>query len=313
MSDLFDLALSNGYRLLVLALPALLGVVVGRIGLLGDNEQAIGTLNKYALHIGFPALVFAGVISDEFSLPTQVAFWLVVPLAHAVVVGFAFFGGRFRGTLALTGLFGNVAYLGLPLVVGIYGEAAGGVAALIVAIHVAISVSAGPYLLRRWSGESADGSFGKVLRLPLLWAPFVGLLARGLPRPALVHVDTFVSPLAASAAPVALFLLGLYIWTRRDVLFGAIDGAWAHIGFRLILVPLVTSAVVSAGVALKLLEPDHARLFVVLSAMPAAITTFSIAHDANVGTQVVAATIVRSTILALAWIPLVATLVELAH
>jgi predicted permease len=311
--EILELGLENGYRLLMLAIPAFFGALVGRLGLFGDNERAIDILNVYALYIGFPALVFVGVIDDSFTIPRSAWFWAVVPVAHALSVGaIAFVAKNNRGTLALVGLFGNIAYLGLPLVIGLYGEEVTGIASLIVAIHVAISVSAGPYLLQRWNGSGGKVDLTRVLRLPVLWAPFIGIAARALPRSTLDHIERAASPIAASAAPVAIFLLGLYVWTRREVIAGQVQGALSHIATRLFVVPAFTAAVTAVAVAFGDLPLEQARVFVVLSGMPAAITTFSLAHDAGVGGRVVAATIVRTTLLAVIMLPLLATLVSAA-
>ena len=108
--DLLTVTLDNAQRLLLLAIPALLGLVVGRAGLFEDNARAVRVLNIFALYVGFPALVFRGVVDDSFALPTDLGFWVAVPIAHLLAVGLlAFWRPKsVRGTLALVALFGNV-------------------------------------------------------------------------------------------------------------------------------------------------------------------------------------------------------------
>lgn len=310
--DFLTIAVENAQRLALLAVPAVLGAIIGRARLFPDNEKAVDVLNIYALYVGFPALVYRGVIDDSFAIPSSLGFWLTVPIAHGLFIALlALFRPPRRGTLALVALFGNIAYLGLPLVIGIFGDDVAGVTALIVAIHVTISVTAGPYLLRRWDGDGSSIDFGKLLRLPLVWAPILGLLSRWLPTSVRSGAELVMTPLAASAAPVALFLLGLYVWCRRDTLFGSVPGAAIHIGVRLLAVPVVTAGVAIAFVAAGMLDRELAQIFIVLSGMPAAITTFSIAHDAGIGSKLVATTIVRTTFLAILTLPVLAALVML--
>ncbi len=295
-------ALELGLRLLRLAIPAGLGAVSGAAGLFREPERAVGVLNTYALYIGFPALVALGLMDAQFELPGQPGFWVLWPVTLGLtLVGIAVVGGRERGTLALVAAFGNVAYLGLPVVEATLPDSAGP-AALIVAIHVALAVSVGPLMLERWSGgEGEGGALSRVLRLPLFWAPLAGLAGRALPELARAEVAAALRPIAASAAPVALFLLGLHLYRERERLQALDPAGLAHVALRLMLIPALALGLAALAVRAGALDPAHARIQVVLAAMPAA---FTIAHQAGAPTDRVAATIVASTLLALVTLPL---------
>jgi malonate transporter len=299
-------------QLALLAVPVALGAAAVRFGLLAEPREAISALNVFALYFGFPALVFVGLLDPHFALPSEPAFWLVVPLAQvplvlALRVALRWYGRADQaGTMALSTLFGNVAYLGLPLVMVLFDPALRGVAALAVSIHVTVAVLLGPLVLRAWSGVDASrGELLGVLRQPLLWAPLAGLVARGLPDRVMGILEQAARPLSAAAAPVALFLLGVYLFSHRATLIGRVPGASAHVVVRLLVAPLWTFAVVFAFVRLGYLAPSHARIFVVLAGVPAAITTFSIAHAAGIGQTRVAAVIVRSSVFCLVTLPFV--------
>jgi predicted permease len=64
----------------------------------------------------------------------------------------------------------------------------------------------------------------------------------------------------------------------------------------------------SVLVGFGLLEPSIVPIMVVLSGMPAALTTFALALDAGVGTERVATVIVGSTLLSLASLPVLSGL-----
>ncbi|MFT7519254.1 MAG: putative permease, partial [Kiritimatiellia bacterium] len=237
---MLTLVAMNAARLGLLFVPGLLGAVTAATGLLGEARQAVRVLNVYVLYVAFPALIVAGLVDNAFELPTSVGFWLAVPLGQVVMVslvaGLRWLPGLRDqgGTLALVGLFGNYAYLGLPLVIGLYGEHVRGVAALLVSLHVVISVSLGPALLARWSGtgSSAREVLLGVLRLPLFWAPMVGLALRFAPTPARDLASAIVEPLGASAAPVALYLLGVYLFAERGVMGWPGLSVWLHMSLR---------------------------------------------------------------------------------
>jgi predicted permease len=279
-----------------------------------DLQRAIASLNVFALYFGFPALVFAGLVGGDLALSAEPGFWLAIPLAQLLVTAAAAAIAprsrpQDRGTLALVGLFGNIAYLGLPVCIAVFGESITGIASLAVSMHVAIAVSVGPALLAKWSGGTQLG-LRLAFRQPLFWAPFVGLAARALPDASREILHAASAPLGAGAAPVALFMLGLYLYDRRDAVRSP---APRHVLLCLVISPAITLGVVLALRAAGLLNSaELAGVAVILSGMPAAVATFSISHDVGAGLERVAASVVQSTLLCLVTLaPLAALVVHL--
>ncbi|MFN8051592.1 MAG: AEC family transporter [Acidimicrobiales bacterium] len=311
-----SLLVANAGRLGVLAVPVALGVLVARLRLIGNVVAAIDALNVYTLYVGFPALIAAGVVNVAGSVTGSWGFWAIVPVVDVVLVVAsralgAAMAGRQAGSMALVCLFGNTAYLGIPFVVSVLGEAARGPAAVLVAVQVTLAVAVGPVLLVRWSGTGSAGvDWGRVLRQPLLWAPLVGLAARALPAGGRGAVLDVLSPLAASTAPIAMFLLGLYLFVNAERMRTAEAGVWAHVAVRLVAAPLV-----SIGIAVALrrwggLDASVVPIVVLLGGMPAAITTFSLARHAGVATERVASVVVRSSVASVLTLPILATIAE---
>lgn len=286
-------------RALILIAPVLLGALSGRAGLFANPDAAIRILNRYALYFGFPALVVVGILDAGFELPTQWQFWVLVPAVLLIALGIIrAFGRTEAGTMALVASFGNVAYLGLPVVEQTFGAQVLGVASLIVAMHVTLSMVFGPLLLLRWGGGEGALVWRKVVGQPLLWAPLIGLLGRMAPDEVRTGALAVLQPIGSSAAPVALFLLGLYLFTNRRELTRVRGATIAHAAIRVLLIPgLTLVGAIALGVV-------HGRVFVVLAAMPAAITTFAIAEDLGLGKTRIAQTIVLTSVLAAATIPL---------
>lgn len=312
LSDL----LANVGRLAVLAVPALLGVLVVRVRLISDAPAAVGALNVYTLYIGFPALIALGVLDVQSEVASQWGFWLVIPVVDAVLLAISWacgrrMPGRVGGSMALVLLFGNTAYLGLPFVISVMGESARGPASLLVAVQVGIAVLLGPVLLRRWSGgDDVHVDWGRVLRQPLLWAPLAGVLIRLLPDDAQGGATDVLSPLGASTAPVAMFLLGVHLIDNWEYVRSAERGVWTHVGLRLVVAPAVNAAAALALFELGALSGPAVAIVVMLGGMPAAISTFSIAHHEGVASDRVASVVVRSSLVAIVTMPLLATLAE---
>lgn len=299
-----------------LLLPALLGIGAGAVRLFDDPDRAVAHLNRFALYVAFPPLIYVGIAAGDEALPTGAAFWLAVPLALAVTliplraVGRWVGGGA--GTMALVVSFGNVAYLGLPVVQTVLGDAVMATASLIVSLHVLMSLLVGPVMLLVWSGgdgrEAIERAVRKLAVQPLFWAPLVGVGARWAPEALRVGSVALLAPLGKAAAPTALFLLGLHLHTHRRRLARIDAGTVAHVVAKMGLLPLVTVGVILALRPLGLPE-GTAPVLLLLSAMPPAITTFAIATEFETGADRVAQAVVVGTTLAAVVLPLVAWVV----
>lgn len=320
-SSTASLFASNAGRLAVLALPTALGVALAGIGVVRDARAAVTSLNAFTLYVGFPAIVVTSVLRVDAAVARSWAFWLVIPVVDAIAVaGCALWSRRdprrLAGTMALVCLFGNTAYLGIPFVVSVLGESSRGPVALLVVVQVTMAVAFGPELLRRWSGATAPeaAGVGATLRRmgtqPLLWSPVVGWAARLLPEGPAGAVDDALSPLAAATAPLAMFLLGLYLYEHRTALRVGSPGVGAHVAVRLVAMPAISLGVAVAFERWAALPSSVVGVVVIMGAMPAAIATFSIAEQAEVATARVADIVVRTSLCSLVTLPIVATLVR---
>ncbi|MEM9695426.1 MAG: AEC family transporter [Myxococcota bacterium] len=297
-----------------LAVPVGLGALAGVLRLFEKPLSAVDHLSRFALYFAFPGLIVSGLAGASFALPREPGFWAIVPAAFFITVGASRLLFRTSShTLALVNGFGNVAYLGLPLVEAVLGSAKSGLASLAVAIHVTLALTLGQFLLLHWAPSTSEpgASMGKRLaRQPLLWSPLVALAAHLLPATVRSGMLAVSHPLGRSAGPVALFLLGLYLHTERGRLRRPHRADLIHGVTKLVALPAVTFALAIPCGAVGWLTAAQAQVLLLLSAMPAAITTFAIAHQLRIGTETVARTIVMTTLVSLVTIPLAVWLTE---
>lgn len=285
-------------------IPVMIGAFAGWRGLFRDPASAIDALNRYALYVAFPCLVIKGLTTPGFQLPDSPAFWAAVPAAFLLAtLGLRLLVGArpLTGTLALVTVFGNTAYLGLPFIERVFGPQLMGQASVAVSLFILFSLLFGPTLLLWWAGDTPSPRFiaKKLIKQPLLWAPWIGFGSRLAPEGVVEGLRQIVVPIGASAGPVALFMLGLYLYSNRSQSFRADRELWGHVCAKMLWLPLCMAAV-TFGLGLR---GETQALLICLASMPVAITTFSISHEFQQGEHVVASAIVLSTLVSIVSLP----------
>ena len=270
----------------------LLGWVVIRWRMLG--LESIPGLNGFVLFFALPCMLF------RFSATTPIAQLLdasvvTVYLGSALgMVALAAGMARRQGLLwrdaafgALVAAFPNSGFMGVPLLIALFGPAAAAPAIVALALDMVVTSSlcialsqlgshAAPEL--RGSGNPAGAAARRALRgmvaNPLPWSIALGTLASagGMlpPAPMMRAVDM----LADAASPVALFALGAMLARGQiasPVSEGAPSGALGLAILKLLLHPLLVLAAGRVAIAAGLpLDPFAAAILVLVAALPSA-------------------------------------------
>jgi len=297
------------------------GVGFGAARVFVDPQAAVETLNKYSLYAAFPALVFVSIYRSDFSpfespgfLICTVAPSLVFVLILAVVRARVRRASDFIAALALGTIFGNVAYFGIPLTAAILGDDSTGVASFSASVHIVLGISLGQFVLLRWGEigqrEGTRGILSRIGRQPLVLAPILGLAARAVPPAALEICLRPLSWMAASAGPVAVFMIGLYLHARRHQLRSCHLSDVVLVGAKLMVLPLLCAGCVIGCTACGWLDAPAARVILAQSSMPIAITAFSIAEEHRIGQDFLARGIIGTTVLFVAGLPILVRIVR---
>ncbi len=270
-----------------------------------DRHRARHALSVTVLHFFLPALAFGLVASARIDRS-----FAAVPLTAGAVTlsGIAAAFAVYKllpwlrtlerpafGTMIIAASFGNVTYLGLPVITEMLGVQLGYVAILydlLAATPVLLTV--GVFIAARYgSGEAVSlaSSLRRVLRLPPLWGVAAGIAvqAAGINVPQLI-LDT-ASLMGKAVIPVMIFTVGLAL-DFRDVrrlpvavpalalkLIAAPVLAW-WIGLRLGMTDGVLKAVTIEGampvMVLSLVIADEFDLDVALAAVSIAVSTVAL-------------------------------------
>lgn len=280
-----------------------LGYVFGRARLIGARTG--DALTEFVVTIALPLLLFRTLVEADFSGMRPWLFWAIyfaavlVAWASGQLIVSRVFGRDSRAAVVggVAASFSNLVLLGLPLVIGVYGQAGVEVLSLLVMVHLPIMMAATIVLFARLdtSGGAAPPmaiarQFLKVfLGNPLIIGILAGIFWRltGFPIPG--PVRPIVDALAGVAGPVALFAVGLGL--VQFGIRGAVGPALALSPIKLVLMP---SIVLGLAVLFDL-PPLIAKVAVIGASMPTGVNPYLIASRFGTGQALASNTMTLTT------------------
>ncbi|MHB1676354.1 MAG: AEC family transporter [Sulfuriferula sp.] len=238
--------------LLEVMLPMALLVIAGawwRRSLGDDGVRAVrGYISTITINLFAPALLFAAAASAHIT-----AQLLSVPLLLALsIMGggaglyLTFYHTRLgrnlpattRGALLLCGMFGNVLFMGYPLLHFLFGDEGGRYAAFAdMGASTPLLWSLGVWIAARSGGKKTSRvhPVKAWLLLPPVWS-FIAGVAVSLAGWSVTPIIHAVRMIGQPTVPIMLLMLGLSIPWNRLVPSRAI---WVVVLFKLILLPLM--------------------------------------------------------------------------
>jgi len=285
------------------------GYLSGRLGILGHASRA--GLNGFVFYFALPALVFSIMSNARFDAGFEwrfLAAWALVSLALfliSFVAARSLFGlsGPDGAIHALGGVYGNIGYVGIPLVVIAFGPDASVPVVICLTIDLVLMIPVGMFFIEasRSSGESGQllivlgKTVRSLVRNPVIVAIAFGTVisAVGWQLPGILN--EFVSLLGAAAAPCALFALGSSLHGQP------VRGAAAEVGL-ISLVKLGVHPLLIWYVMFELFGINElwGLAAVVAAAMPVAATVYVLAQQYETYVVRASTAIAFSTMLSLA-------------
>jgi predicted permease len=275
----------------------LCGMLAARLRLL--DARGLFGLNTFVFWFSLPALLFQKVAATPFERLTDP--WLYIAYEGSVLLlyGLVFAVARLAAGLAVApaamcafvAAWGNVGYMGVPLLIAAFGEARTLPSVLAVVLDN-LFVQSLTILLLEASLEAHKGGLRNVgraiARNPLIIAVVAGaaVAAAGwaLPTP----VTGFLSLIGAAAAPAALFALGATL--HGPAMRGGLGLVGWLTGAKLLGLPLIAMV----ATALLPVPPDLVVPTIITAALPSAASVFVIAQRYGVLEGPVAAVVFAS-------------------
>lgn len=274
----------------------------------GDDWATV--LNAFALRIGLPVLIFSVLAKTPFSFSAEAPVMLSNSIFILASLALAFIAGKilrlekemFR-TVFICFIFGNVAYLGIPVLLQISGEKILPTASIIVAIYLFWLFSVGigylDYSIEKNKRQAVQNVVKNLYKNPLFVSVILGIIMGRLRIPLPTIVVKSLDMITASVTPTVLIVIGLFIGKSK---IGQIR-EWIPIFFFSLLTLAVLPAIFYFGAKIFGFPPEQFSSSIIQAAMPLAITPFALADTYHLNKTFIARSIVLSTILSVVSLP----------
>ncbi len=301
MNSIFSAFQSIGPLFLVI----FTGMIVSRNKSVDNRWLEI--LNNYALWIGFPAFILVALSRLEWNMniygnliawnSARIVFSMLMIFPISVLLKLK---NKTRRTLFLAVSYGNVAYLGIPVLRSAFGDQILPEATMISSVYIFWMFTLGIFLVE-YFGDHKVHVRELLIRLttnPLLIAVFIGLFfaTNDLQLPGIVTsgLDIF----ANSVTAVVLFSLGLFMGKQP---IGKLRDWLPVLAFSTIILfvlPFLFMIILKPFTDLEL-----SKAWIMEAAMPMGLTAYALCLKYELNTEFASRAVVASTLLALISLP----------
>ncbi len=258
-------------------------------------EYRLVFVTRLSMTLAVPCLIFTALVNTTLD-PAALTTLTMASLAayggvSLAVLALVWMLGLTQRTYSGPLIFGNTGNLGLPLALFAFGEIGLEYAVVVFAVMAILSFTFGIWLV------AGAGSFGKVLKEPLVWATVLGaiFLWQGWHLP--TFADNALSLIGQMAIPLMLITLGVAVARLSP---GGIGRA-----IFLSFIKLVV-CVGCAWLAAEFFALDDIAfgILVLQVATPVAVTSYMLAEKYGADAQSVAGLVVVSTLMSIGALPL---------
>ncbi len=272
-------------------------------------------ISRYVFFVVLPPFMFVAItarplndiFNPEFTLRYELVTLSMFIIAFAVGRYLLRLSRRESGLFGLNASYPNYGYIGVPLALLAFGEAAAVPMAVILVVNNAVLV----FLVALFTTDESSGGFGptvrktlsSLLKNPLLMSVVAAMVfsASGLSMPEMPAL--FLDLLAGAAAPTALFALGIALVGQP------VRDAWGELGalalFKLFVHPLLMALVFLGWPAIGPypFDPLWIKIALMFSCLPVAANVFNLAEFYGVYSGRTATSIMLSTLIASISVP----------
>ena len=293
-------------RMLVLLAFICVGVVCSKLHVI--DEKGRSSINQLVLYICGPLLIIKSVqnVSYTYGISDILMMLLYSVLLHVVLLLIGAICARLfckekslRGTFTLVSAFGNIFFMGVPVISSLYGDGAVFLLSILVIPFNFLIFTLGIYLIL--GSNQKQIPWKKLLVNPSLYATILALpiflLRIALPG----TVTEIIGYLGQMVVPLSMLLIGAALgqMSLREI-FGS-KLSYAICAIKLLIAPVVTFLLLRGFVKDNLLL----GILTVVAAMPSASIAPILCAEYGGESAFANRTVFMTTILSLATIPLI--------
>jgi predicted permease len=274
-----------------------------------NTQTWIDVLNKYALYIGFPALIIASLMhlkigeQDYSKLIYLNSAYILVCIALAYPIGKILrLPRKVHRTLILILPFGNISYLGIPVLQNLMGDSILPAAAIISAIFVFWLITLAIILIEVTGEEKLNFKklFFSLIQNPLLLSVIIGLALVFFKIELPVFASKTIQLFSDSVTAVVLFSLGIFMGIQS---LGKIKD-WLEVFGYVILTMLVLPFLLLLVLKQTNIDTQFMKALVIDAAMPLGLTPYALSIQYKLESTLTARIVVLGTFLSIIISPL---------
>lgn len=267
------------------------------------SEKVGDGLSEYVFSIAVPALIISTLTKPSAFSGIVLGYWMAYFGGVAAVWTIGMFAAfrwfrRGHGEAVMFGFSAgqsNIVLLGVPLILGAYGDEAAPAMFLLFAVHLPIMMTAAALMMDAQHGLSG-AQFARLgrtlLRNPIIQALIVGLALRAIGITPDGVAKTFLDAIGGTASTCALIAMGMSL--SRYSIARHWQPSLILVALKLVLHPLVVWVLAFEVFGLPPVLGGVATLF---AALPTGINAYLLAARYKAGEEAVSSTIVLSTVL----------------
>ena len=304
-------------QMLMLVIIMVIGILAYKAGFIDSDGNR--KLSRLILHVTQTAMIISSAVTSQLALSFGETMKILLCGCGMYVVLFALaylltplFGKdrQMRGVCRFLIVFGNVGFMGFPVINALYGADAVVIAAIYLIPFNVLAYSAGVLMLT--GGKGGEGIHLKQIMTPALIASIASLFLMVFRVRFPAPLTNALSTLGSMTVPGAMLVIGV---TLGSASIGAVFKdvrVYAVVLVRLILTPMAVWAA-ARFVMQPLLQVDalYLDMLVVLSTMPSASMTTMLCLEHGIDPRLGSNGVFLTTVLSIVSVPLMVYLLLL--
>jgi predicted permease len=276
------------------------------------NQNWLKPISDFSLYIGFPALIFANLTNNtlDFNLVShsfQLVSFLLLGMLILILIGLKFFKSsqNKKATYIICFLFGNAAFLGIPIITTLAPELTK-IASVNAAIMLFWVFSLGLIIVEylTLNKPQIKQITINLFKNPLLLSVIFGLGFNYLQIPIPKVINQPLHMLSQTVSPMIMLLIGIFIALNPPESVTELKSVAIFSLLKLLIFPVL------GILCFNYFKIENSFSQLTQFAMPAAITPFAMAERYKLDLEFICNSIILSTIISLFSLPLVIYLIN---